>query len=333
MKRDVIKMSKGHSEAMAELRACEQQPDGDHAKRLQVALRHPSSLVVQRAANICCDQGLDELTDDLLDAYPRFLKKPSKSDNGCVAKKSIVQALWKLGYDDHDFYLAGIRYVQLDPVFGPPVDSAAELRVMCGYALLENGYPHVMRELVDLLADPEKAARAGAIRAMAGAGRPESAWLLRMKLHVGDAEPEVMGECFSALLQIAPGDSLSLITTILIDQNASLDLRLEAAVALGESRRAEAVEPLLGFARSLPDPTARPIVFSALGIVRQPKAVEFLMAQIRPDQVAVATAAIQALTYAADQASIRQRVWAVAKATDSAEICAVVEKAFPKPDG
>ena len=58
------------------------------------------------------------------------------------------------------------------------------------------GHPDALLECVNLLADPDVAARTGAIRAIADAGRPDGVLLLRLKALLGDKEIEVTGECF-----------------------------------------------------------------------------------------------------------------------------------------
>ena len=126
-------------------------------------------------------QKLYVLEDELLTAYERFLKNPLKKDPGCEAKTPLCEALRQIQYDDGDFFLAEIHYRQVEPVYGDPIDSAAELRAIFGFALLQLNDSRAMSELVDLLTDPEKMARAGGARAIAHTRDEASALLLRLK--------------------------------------------------------------------------------------------------------------------------------------------------------
>ena len=83
-----------------------------------------------------------------------------------------------------------------------------------------------------LLADPEIAARAGAVRALGESGQSEAMLLLRLKALLGDDE-EIMGECFAALLRLAPAPSLEFVADFL--HSSSDEVAERAALALGES--------------------------------------------------------------------------------------------------
>src|SRR5882724_7169456 len=74
--------------------------------------------VVAKAATLAGERSLPDLTADLLSAYARFLADPVKRDPNCIAKGAIARALVSLGCEDVGFYLAGIRYTQLEPVWG-----------------------------------------------------------------------------------------------------------------------------------------------------------------------------------------------------------------------
>src|SRR5207302_8774630 len=94
--------------------------------------------------------------------------------------------------------------------------------------------PDRLRHVAGLLHDRDKRARAGAARALGGAGALAAIPLLRFKARLGDREPEVMGECFSALLALDPGDSLSFVSRFL--HSASADVQEAAIFALAEIR-------------------------------------------------------------------------------------------------
>src|SRR5260370_36897336 len=131
------------------------------------------------------------------------MKKPDTRDQGCKALIAIAKALATMDQPAPQVYFAGIRHVQKEGSFGPPVDAAAPLRGLCAQGLVRMSHPDALLEGVTLLADPEIAARAGAVRALGESGQSEGVLLLRLKALLGDDE-EIMDECFAALLRLSP---------------------------------------------------------------------------------------------------------------------------------
>src|SRR6267378_1175159 len=76
-----------------------------------------------------------------------------------------------------DVFLRGAVHVQREPAFGPPVDTAPELRATSAMALVVTGHPAALTICVGLLVDPEPTARAGGIRGLVASGRPDVALL------------------------------------------------------------------------------------------------------------------------------------------------------------
>jgi hypothetical protein len=99
-------------------------------------------------------------------------------------------------------FAAGVRHVQLEPAYGGPNDTGAELRGLCGLAFAHFGRHDALAVLAELLADPERVARLGAARGLGDAGRADAAPLLRYKLLLGDDEPEVIAACLESLLHL-----------------------------------------------------------------------------------------------------------------------------------
>ena len=131
---------------------------------------------------------------ELVEAFERLIGDAPKRDPGCKALIAIARALVQMDDPAAKVYFAGIRHVQMEGSFGPPVDVAAPLRGLCARGLARMGHPDALMECVTLLTDPQVAARAGAIRAIAEAGRPEGVLLLRLKASVGDPEDEILGD-------------------------------------------------------------------------------------------------------------------------------------------
>src|SRR2546426_2582883 len=93
------------------------------------SLGHRSNHVVARAARAAREADLSALAPDLIAAFPRFLEDPVRRDPGCVAKTGIVHALLSFGdAAGSDVFLRGAVHVQREPAFGPPIDTAPELR-------------------------------------------------------------------------------------------------------------------------------------------------------------------------------------------------------------
>jgi len=199
---------------------------------LSKALRDPNNYVVARAASIVSEFRAEALIPELVEACERFYVSP---DPQCLAKVALARALRHLGYHDADFYLRGLRHVQLEPAWGGRGDSAGGLRGICALAITECPLDplRILSYLTDALADPDKLVRIDVARAIAQMARDEGALPLRLRVLVGD-EPDVIGECCAALLSITPGDAVPFVARLL--ECASPDVQLEAAAALAQSR-------------------------------------------------------------------------------------------------
>ena len=142
-------------------------PSEDVAKQLRSYLKNRSNLVVAKAAKIVGELHLSGLIAELAAAFNRMMVNPAKLDKRCAAITEIVSALYELDYTEPEVYLQGIRHVQKEASFGPPIDTAATLRGRSAQGLLRTRYPDAIAIVIDLLVDPEPPARLGAIRALA----------------------------------------------------------------------------------------------------------------------------------------------------------------------
>jgi hypothetical protein len=57
------------------------------------------------------------------------MKDPARADRGCAAKTAVVRALEALAAPEDAIYLAGIRHVQMEGSFGPPIETAAAFAI------------------------------------------------------------------------------------------------------------------------------------------------------------------------------------------------------------
>ena len=129
--------------------------------------------------------------------------------------------------------------------------------------------------------------------------------LLQLKLLSGDSEAEVLGACMSGLLRLDPAWAIPVVARFLNDPNEQV--LLEAAAALGETGRVEAVEALLGKLQRTRDRELRQSLLMSLGLSRETKAIDYLIAQVATNQPE-AEYALRALKPASTYPEIRSRV-------------------------
>jgi HEAT repeat protein len=292
MKNDPIQLALGRLDEI-EL----QTPEG--RKQIAKALAAKSNLVAAKAARIAGYARMSELKDDLAAAFHRFLARGAEVDKGCQALTAIARALFALDYDEYELYLAGMRHIQKEASFGPPVDTAVELRAVCAMGLAGSRYRQKLHALVDLLVDPEWQARAGAVRAVAAIGSEPAALLLRLKALSGDEETEVTADCLAGLLSVEGTEALPLVRNFAVSGDSALS---EAALlALGSSRRPEAVEWLKTRFAEVASTAARKCILLALATSRTEDAIAFLLRVIREESEHASSAAVAAMEIHRDE--------------------------------
>jgi HEAT repeat protein len=284
-------------------------PQQEAAPELAKALGDRVNLIVAKAARIAGERGLGALVPDLLRAFDRLFGNAAQRDPQCWGKNAIAQALVALGHCESAPYARGVRHVQLEPVWGGQADTATTLRGTCVLALA--ACPDIRREdvlrlMVDALADPSDPVRVEAARALAQMGGEESALLLRLKARVGDPAPQVAGQVFDALLALEREGAVAFVASFL--KHGDEAARAEAALSLGSSRLADAVEALLECWETARDPDLRQAVLRGLAVSRLERALEFLLDLVRNARVRDACAAIEALSVDRDSEEIRKRV-------------------------
>lgn len=283
---------------------------GDRAARaeaLEKALAAGHCRVVAKAARLAEEALCYELEGALLAAYARLLEKPVKQDPSCLTKNAIARALVALDCRDVEFFRRGLRYRQLEPVWGGTADTAADVRASAAMGLVATGYPRALVEVTALLADPELGARVGAVRAIACGNPREAESLLRAKSLLGDAEPEVVGECFTGLLAVEPDESVAFVASFL--SHADEALRVHAALALGESRLDAALAPLkAAWDDVLVGAELRRALLRAAAAHRSEAACEWLLTLVADARAAFAAAVIDALSPYKHNAKLMRRL-------------------------
>jgi HEAT repeat protein len=286
---------------------------------LRSRLRDPSNLVAAEAAEIAGEARLTDLAPDLVEAFEHFL------DKLCRAKIAIVEALNKMEFTEEDFYWRGARYVQPEPAWGGPRDTAVPVRVGCAFGLVRLRQRGALPLLVDMLADPEKAARAGAAQALVYSGTEAAGLLLRLKARLGDPEPEVLSECFGGILELVPDQGVSFVAEFLATADEAVQ---EAALlALGSSRRPAAFEVLRDFATNHPG-ELQEVAHVALALLRLPAATDHLLTLVAEPSRAVATSALAALAVHRHDPRVRERAAAAVAGNGDAALHALFEKRF-----
>jgi HEAT repeat protein len=268
-------------------------------------LGNKSSQVVAKAAKLVAEFELHDLEPQLVSAFHRFMTNPAASDRGCTAKTEIVRALEALGAAEAAVFLAGIRHIQMEGSFGPPVDTAAKLRAASAIGLVHMNYPHAILEIVTLLVDGEDDARVGAVRALSYSGHPATVPLLRFKAMAGDANPDVIAESLIALLEVEPETSLAFVGGYLDSSDPAI--AEVAAIALGQSRQPEAIASLRSKWPGASE-TQRRALLIGMAVARDDSAFEFLFSLVESAIEKIAAEAITALAMYRQDERIRSRV-------------------------
>ncbi|HUI26222.1 MAG TPA: HEAT repeat domain-containing protein [Candidatus Kryptonia bacterium] len=273
---------------------------------LRQALAGRASHAIAKAAQVAGEFEITALTADLVAAFDRLMLNPVKSDPGCRAKAEIADALYRIGSDEMALFLRGIRHVQMEPVWGGRVDTATALRGACALGLVRMNYADVLSEVAELLADREGPARVAAARAIAYSENDYGVPLLRLKVLVGDDEPEVISECIAGLLKLAPGPSLAFVARQL--DGAQPAAQEAMALALGGSRLRDALPVLRAWWERTVETDLRRTALLAIAMLKHDEAIEFLLSLIATAEGPTARQAIAALALYRHDEALSQRV-------------------------
>lgn len=282
--------------------------------------------MLAKAAKIAGQSRATELIADLMVAFNRLMKDPSKLDKGCAATTAIVEALYELDYAEPEVYLLGIHHVQMEGSFGPPVDAAAKLRAISALALARTRHPEALDEIVSLLVDKWPEARIGAVRALALNGGEAGALLIKLRILMGESEPDVLSECFSGLLEAAPDRSLPLVAGFIDSEDIAVG---EAALlALGSSRLPQALDLLKAKCERTAGGPLRKTVLLAIAMIRSDAAIEFLLKLLAECSAAMAKDVIEALAFFRNNEKVRSQVESVVSQRNEKGVSEVFRQEF-----
>lgn len=285
----------------------EQGSKAEAIEALQQALREKSNFLVAKAAEFAGQKLFYDLIPDLTQAYERFLNSPLENDKTCAAKRAIVRGLYELDYDSAGFYRRGIGYVQLEPVWGGHVDTAVDLRCTCALGLAASNDPRAVLDIVGLLYDEESQARISAVKATESLHPFQAEIVLRGKTLQGDGEAEVIAQCFSSLMKVAPEESLGFVAGFL--ENGRESYVEGAALALGESRLDEALGMLIEATdNAMEGGSLFQSLCNAVALQRKEKAFDYLLGRLENGGESAACAAVTALAIYDFNSDLKEQV-------------------------
>jgi hypothetical protein len=267
----------------AELAQLESLRDADPATTeapLRKALASKNNFIVAKAAKLAAAQNHRILTGVLVEAFPRFLADGPKSDPQCWAKNAIAETLAAFEHQDPEFFLAGMKTIQLDPVWGGSSDTAGTLRGICALGLVQcRGLSNtqVLTYLTPLFADKQLSVRVNCARAIEQIGTDAASLLLRLRAELGSDEPELLGACYSGVLRLeGPGTIPWAAKFLPGPRDEADDTAAEAAFAIAETRTDAAFTLLRTHYKQTRDPEFRGTLLTAIAITRQDAAIDFL---------------------------------------------------------
>lgn len=281
-------------------------PPREAAAALRRTLGDRVNVMVAKGARIIAELEMRELIPELLRAFERLFEEPVERDPQCWGKNALANALRDLRYPEAAPFLRGLRHVQMEASWGKPVDTAPPLRGICLLALVacpELRREEIMRHLVDAMNDEAHTVRMEAARGLEQMEGEESALLLRLKAHLGDSEAAVVGQVFDSFLKLEQDRGVRFVAGFL---KARQEIREEAALALGTSRFASAVDTLQEAWDATRDPEFRQVILRALSVSRQDRAIDFLLRLVREGRERDSRAALESLALHRDSPEIRR---------------------------
>jgi len=295
------------------------------------SLANRNNFIVAKAARLAEDNALADLLPDLLAAYDRFFINAEKTDPQCWAKNQLSRTLARLECRDKDVFLRGIRHHQMEPTWGGRSDSAGTLRANCAHALIAcNGLDsqELLVLLLDLLVDEDKTVRLETVRAIAQLGEI-AVPVLRLRALIRGEEPEVLGQCFTALLAIEQNAAIPFVARFLEPGGEAAG---EAAFALAETRSPAALAALLARQKDPAEEWFSGVVLSAIALTRLPQAIDFLIGIIDREE-REAPRSIEALSRVATNDELLARLVNAVDATGSPRLLKALREHLPAAEG
>lgn len=282
------------------------------------ALFSQNHTIIARAAQLAARARAYVLIPSLIEAFARLIAMPAASDKGCTAKSAIVRALDQLDCQLFEPFVLGARHVQMEPAFGEPIDTAADLRGECAIVLAQKYYPDIYFLVLDLMFDKEPKPRLAAATILGAVPSETNELMLRMKLRLPEADSGVVQKCFSGLLSVNAERSWPFVEEFLRSSDSQ---KAEcAALAIGESRDERAFDSLKAAAEENPSAEFRRIAFLAMMLTRNDEAITYLVGQVKTAGQGTAILALEALSVSSDDTRMRRLVFEAADSRQNRQI-------------
>lgn len=251
-----------------------------------------------------------------------------KRDPGCEGKEAVLRVLVEWDADIPDFFIAAAQWTQHESTWAPSPemkhskDTAAECRGLAAIGLAQTRArtpdgQDAWALLIELLVDPESATRARAAQALAIWRGPESIPILRTKAHLGDPNPEVIGEVLLALLRQDLRREWPFVARFLDHDDPRV--AEAAAMALGETRNAASLPLLIRAWQRLQRDPVHTSILMAIALLRHEDSLAWLLGQIATARPHTAAEMLQALAlYKGDERTVTRIGEALSERTDLA---------------
>lgn len=287
------------------------------AARAQIAtaLRSARSLVVARAARLVKEHALDGFDAELVAAFDRFLRDGKKTDPSCQATLACLEALDYGESRDAGPFLRAVRHVQFEGS-----DTAGGVRARGVLGLARIGDADLELVAGRLAGDPLPSVRQAALEALAHRGDRAGAGVAMLRLTLGDDDPVVLMAAMTTLLALAPEAALAELGDRLDGDDESA--RELAAMALGQSRRDDALDVLLAALGRCTRPAERAPLVIAVGLHRSERALAALLDVVSDGGADDAEAALEALAVRRFEPGVARRVRDAAARNDRADLVA-----------
>jgi hypothetical protein len=245
-----------------------------------------SSFVVSRVADLAAERSVRDAVPAMIERLDQLLTDGASDDVGAGAVMSLVKALVALeaGYEAEEVAIRASKHTRWEKVMGGSVEVAGSVRGNAAILLAAMGSMQAMRVGTELLAEADQRpprertswpVRSDAARALTMIGSDGAAAILRFKILIGDAEPNVLSDCLAGLLAIERDAAIPLAQQMLDDDR---DEYAEAAVlALGNWRDPRAFEQLRSRADRFLSSHSQELYLASIAMTRQPKAIDYLI--------------------------------------------------------
>ena len=263
-------------------------------KALIKAIKSTSNHVIAKAAQLICESKRSDLCDDLARAFDRLLQQPAKRDKGGSALTALAKSLAMLDYQDADCFARGSVHIQMEPVYGGKVDVADHMRGWCAQGLAQTGDPDALTHIARLLADPCSQTRKAAIQAVEITGRADVGIpLLNFKINQGDPNPQVIGQCVTAIFNLTNETGLHWIKPMLANPDSAVVEQV--LLAMGQSRLEGLCQCLQDYYEQTLEADLQKTTLLSLAMLRTDQSLTFLTNLVEDGSTRAAEQAIDSL--------------------------------------